>query len=58
MDPEIARLRAGGWTMEAVAQAIGASVRQVYRWSSGDSRPLPIYRRALAALPTERALAA
>lgn len=53
-DPEIARLRAGGWTLEQVARALNASIREVYRWAAGDTRPLPIYAAALAALPTER----
>lgn len=56
--PEIARLRTGGWKMEEIADAIGASVRQVYRWSSGEYAPIRVYARALMALPTERSVAA
>jgi transcriptional regulator with XRE-family HTH domain len=53
-DPEIARLRAAGWTLEQIAHALRASIREVYRWAAGDTRPLPIYARALAELPSER----
>jgi hypothetical protein len=50
--PEIARLRSGGWTVAQIADAIGASSRQVFRWSSGEFDPLPIFARALASLPS------
>jgi hypothetical protein len=48
--PDVARLRAGGWTVAAIADAIGASEREIYRWSRGVA-PIGIYRRLLAALP-------
>jgi hypothetical protein len=53
-DAEIVRLRAGGWTLEQIARSINASIREVYRWAAGDTRPLAIYASMLAALPTER----
>jgi lambda repressor-like predicted transcriptional regulator len=48
--PIIARLRERGWTMQALAEALGASPREVYRWAAGDSRPIGVYERALARL--------
>lgn len=49
-DAHVLRLRAAGWTLERIAEGAQASVRQVYRWSSGDSRPMPIYAALLARL--------
>jgi DNA-binding transcriptional regulator YiaG len=49
----VVRLRRGGWTYEAIARALKASTREVYRWQAGDSRPLGVYADMLAALPTE-----
>lgn len=48
---DVVRLRAGGWTPTQIAEAVGATERQVWRWAAGESRPLPIYARALAQLP-------
>jgi hypothetical protein len=48
--PRIAELRAAGWTAPQIAFAIGASLREVTRWAAGDTRPLPVYERLLAAL--------
>lgn len=53
-DPDIARLRSNGWTLEQIARALSASMREVYRWAAGDSRPLPIYAQMLAKLPDEK----
>lgn len=50
--PEILRLRAGGWTITRIAEAIHASPRQVFRWASGDSHPLPVFEAALSRLPS------
>jgi hypothetical protein len=49
--PELERLSAGGWTREAIALAVGASVREVYRWAGGYRRPIGVYEQMLAALP-------
>lgn len=49
--PKIAELRVSGWTTAKIATAIGASVREVARWSAGDSRPIRIYENLLASLP-------
>lgn len=49
-DPEIARLRANGWTLVQIAEGIPASIREVYRWAAGDARPLPVYAERLAVL--------
>lgn len=49
-NPDIARLRAGGWTIAAIADAIGASEREIYRWARGIT-PIRVYRRLLAHLP-------
>ena len=48
------RLRKGGWHPAQIAEAVGATERQVWRWLAGDSRPLRVYARTLSALPTER----
>lgn len=55
---DVVRLRAGGWTPTQIAEAVGATERQVWRWAAGESRPLKVYARALAALtvPRESAL--
>jgi DNA-binding transcriptional regulator YiaG len=50
---DVLRLRKAGWTYEAIARALKASTREVYRWQAGDSRPLGVYADMLAALPTE-----
>jgi hypothetical protein len=50
--PEIARLRSGGWSIRAIARALHASPRQVFRWAAGDNDPLPVFASALASLPT------
>lgn len=40
-----------GWTVQQIADAIGADNRSVYRWASGDSRPMVIaHNRGLALL--------
>ena len=40
-------LRAQGWTIEAVAEAVNASARAVCRWAAGDTLPLPVYAAAI-----------
>lgn len=40
--------------MTEIAISIGASLREVTRWSAGDTRPLPIYDRGIHALPLVR----
>jgi hypothetical protein len=50
--PDIARLRTAGWTVAAMADAIGASEREVYRWARG-VEPILVYRRLLALLPDD-----
>jgi len=50
-DAHVCRLRAAGWTLEQIAAGVTASIRQVYRWASGDSRPMPLYAALLARLP-------
>jgi len=50
-DPHVRRLRAAGWTLEQIAAGASASIRQVYRWSVGDSRPMALYAALLARLP-------
>jgi hypothetical protein len=52
-DPHVRRLRAAGWTLEQIAVAARASIRQVYRWSVGDSRPMALYASLLAGLPEQ-----
>lgn len=49
--PRIAALRAQGWTMSQIARAVGASLREVSRWSAGDTRPLRIYESLIENLP-------
>jgi len=50
--PDVARLRTAGWTVAAIADAIGASEREVYRWARG-VEPIRVYRRLLARLPDD-----
>lgn len=50
-DAHVRRLRAAGWTLEQIAEGAQASLRQVYRWASGDSRPMPLYAALLLKLP-------
>jgi transcriptional regulator with XRE-family HTH domain len=45
----IRTLRDAGWTVAAIAAAIGTSEREVYRWAQG-VRPITPYRRALERL--------
>lgn len=54
-DAQITRLRKAGWTYEAIARSLKASLREVYRWAAGDSRPIGIYADMLASLPTQPA---
>lgn len=49
-DPDIARLRAAGWTLAQIAVTLRASLREVYRWAAGDARPLAVYAERLAAI--------
>lgn len=49
--PRISELRAQGWTMGQIARAVGASIREVSRWSAGDTRPLRIYEALIEGLP-------
>jgi AraC-like DNA-binding protein len=49
--PRIAVLRSQGWTMNQIARAVGASIREVSRWSAGDTRPLRIYESLIEGLP-------
>lgn len=46
-------LRAQGWTIEAVAEAVNASARAVCRWAAGDTVPLPVYASAIDRLLAE-----
>lgn len=46
-------LRANGWTIEAVAEAVNASARAVCRWNAGDTVPLPVYADAINRLLAE-----
>ena len=39
---------AGEWTQAALARMVGASVRSVKAWESGDAVPRPFFRRRLA----------
>lgn len=48
--PHVARLRSSGWTIHGLACHVGASPRAVARWSSGYTRPLPVYEAALESL--------
>jgi transcriptional regulator with XRE-family HTH domain len=50
-DAHVRRLRSSGWTLEQIAAGVAASIRQVYRWASGDSRPMALYAALLAKLP-------
>jgi hypothetical protein len=34
-----------------IAHAVGTTMRQVSRWSAGDTRPLRVYENVLATLP-------
>lgn len=54
-DAQVMRLRKAGWTYEAIARSLKASLREVYRWAAGDSRPLGVYADMLADLPTQPA---
>jgi DNA-binding transcriptional regulator YiaG len=49
--PRIAELRSQGWTTVQIARAVGASLREVSRWSAGDTRPLRIYETLIEGLP-------
>lgn len=51
-DVTVQQLRTAGWGIRAIAKAIGATEREVWRWAGGWSRPLAVYARALAALPS------
>jgi hypothetical protein len=48
--PTVAQLRACGFTPRAIAEGIGASIREVSRWAAGDTRPIPVYERELGRL--------
>ena len=48
---EVLRLRGAGWTLVAIARAVSVTLREVYRWSAGDSRPRSTHLAALRALP-------
>ena len=50
-DAHVRRLREAGWTLEQIAVGATASIRQVYRWASGDSRPMSLYAALLAKFP-------
>ena len=49
-------LRDSGWTPTQIAEAVGATERQVWRWAVGESRPLRVYAKALAALAVHEGL--
>ena len=49
--PRIAELRSQGWTTLQIARAVGASLREVSRWSAGDTRPLRVYEALIENLP-------
>jgi hypothetical protein len=49
-NPDIARLRAAGWTLAQIAGTLPASLRETYRWAAGDARPLAVYAERLAAI--------
>jgi DNA invertase Pin-like site-specific DNA recombinase len=50
--------RDAGLPVDQIAHATGASVRQVYRWVRGSSRPLPVFVAALRSLAEQHSLAA
>jgi DNA-binding transcriptional regulator YiaG len=50
--PRVIELRSAGWTISQIAQAVGTTMRQVSRWSAGDTRPLRIYENLLTSLST------
>lgn len=49
--PRIAELRENGWSLAQIANAVGASAREVTRWAAGDTRPLRVYESQLTQLP-------
>lgn len=49
--PRIAELRSNGWSLAQIANAVGASAREVTRWAAGDTRPLRVYESQLTQLP-------
>jgi hypothetical protein len=49
--PRVVELRTAGWTISQIAHAVGTTMRQVSRWSAGDTRPLRVYENVLVALP-------
>jgi transcriptional regulator with XRE-family HTH domain len=48
--PRIVALRENGWSLAQIANAVGASAREVTRWAAGDTRPIPVYERELGRL--------
>jgi hypothetical protein len=49
--PRITLLRENGWSLAQIANAVGASAREVTRWAAGDTRPLRVYEGQLSQLP-------
>jgi hypothetical protein len=49
--PRIVALRENGWSLAQIANAVGASAREVTRWAAGDTRPLRVYEGQLSQLP-------
>lgn len=50
----LVQLQAAGLDFDAIAAAIGASQRSVYRWYTGESAPIPPLFAALKRLLEER----
>lgn len=51
---KIGQLVASGMTYQSIADALGVSVRSVYRWATGSAKPLRAHERQLQRLQAKR----
>lgn len=47
-----------GWTQEELAKRLSASRPSVARWETGNSQPMPVYRKVLGYLGKEKRMPA